>query len=63
MPNDVVAWDMSSSKYVQEAVQNVQECLKKNGYRKMKKKAYDPFEATYRDDIDEIPVLVPNMAN
>jgi hypothetical protein len=61
MPNDVVAWGMRSSKYVQTAVQNVQEYLKNNGYRNLKKKAYAPFEATYRDEIDEIPVLVPKM--
>jgi hypothetical protein len=57
MPNDVVAWGMSSSKYVQAAIQNVQEYLKKNGDRKLKKKASAPFEATYRDDIEESPVL------
>jgi hypothetical protein len=52
MPNGVVAWGMSSSKYVQAAVQNVQEYLKENGDRKLKKKASSLFEATYRDDID-----------
>jgi hypothetical protein len=46
--NGVVAWGMSSNKYVQSAVQNVQEYLNENGDRKLKKKAYDPFEATYR---------------
>jgi hypothetical protein len=63
IPNGVVAWGMSSSKYVQEAVQNVQEYLQKNGDRKLKKKASAPFEATYRAEIDEIPVLGPEMAN
>jgi hypothetical protein len=57
--NGVVAWGMSSSKYVQAAVQNVQEYLKDNGDRKLKKKASAPFEATYRAEIDEIPVVVP----
>jgi hypothetical protein len=59
----VAAWGMSSSKYVQTAVQNVQEYLKKNGDRKFKKKEYAPFEATYRADIYESPVLGPKMAN
>jgi hypothetical protein len=63
MPNGVVAWVMISSKYVQSEVQNVQEYLKENGDRKFKKKASAPFEATYRADIDESPVLVPEMAN
>jgi hypothetical protein len=63
LPNGVVAWGMSSSKYVQSAVQNVQEYLKKNGDRELKKKASAPFETTYRADIDESPVLGPEMAN
>jgi hypothetical protein len=52
MPNGMVDWGMSSSKYVQSAVQNMQEYLKKNGDRKLKKKVSAPFEATYRADID-----------
>jgi hypothetical protein len=61
--NDVVAWGMSSSKYVQAAVQNVQEYLKNNGDRKLKKKASAPFEVTYMADIDESPMFGPEMAN
>jgi hypothetical protein len=63
MPNGVVAWEMRSSKYVQAAVQNVQEYLKENGHRKLKKKASAPFEATYKAEIDESLVVVPKMAN
>jgi hypothetical protein len=63
MPNGVVAWGMSSSKNVQAAVQNVQEYLKENGDRKLNKKASAPFEATYRAEIDESPVLGPEVAN
>jgi hypothetical protein len=63
MPNGVVDWSMSSNKYVQAAVQNVQEYLKNNGDRKLKKKVSAPFEVTCRADIDEIPVLGPEMAN
>jgi hypothetical protein len=54
---------MSSSKYFQSAVQNVQEYLKENEDRKLEKKASAPFEATYRAVIDESPVLGPEMAN
>jgi hypothetical protein len=63
MPNGVVAWGMSSSKYVQAVVQNVQECMKENGDRKLKKKASAPFEATYKAEIEESLVLGPEMAN
>jgi hypothetical protein len=63
MSNGVVAGGMSSSKYVQAAVQNVQEYLKENGDRNLKKKASAPFEATYRAEIDESPVLGPEMEN
>jgi hypothetical protein len=63
MPNGVVAWGMIFSKYVQAAVQNVQEYLKKNGDRKLKKKVFAPFEATHRAEIDDSPVLGPEMAN
>jgi hypothetical protein len=45
MPNGVVAWGNIFSKYVQASVQNVQENLKNNGDRKLKKKASATFEA------------------
>jgi hypothetical protein len=54
---------MSSSKYVQAAVKIVQEYLKENGDRELKKKTSAPFEVTYRAEIDESPVLGPEMAN
>jgi hypothetical protein len=64
IPNGVVAWGMSSSKYIQVVVQNVQEYLNNNEGRKLKKKVSAPFEATYRADIDEGTVLLgPEMAN
>jgi hypothetical protein len=63
MPNGVVDWGVISSNYVQAAVQNVQEYLKDNGDRKLKKRASSPFEATYRAEIDESPVLGPEMEN
>jgi hypothetical protein len=63
MPNGVVAWGVRSSKYIQAAVKNVQEYLKKNGERRLKKKESAPFEATYMAEIDESLVLGPKMAN
>jgi hypothetical protein len=41
----------------------MQEYLKENGDRKLKKKVSAPFGATYRAEIDESPVLGPKMAN
>jgi hypothetical protein len=59
-PNDVVAWGMSSSKYVQSAVQNVQDYLAKlPGDQKLLKKASGPFAGGYKPDIDESPELDP----
>jgi hypothetical protein len=44
LPNGVVAWGMSSSKYVQSAVQNVQDYLAALPCdQKLLKKAYFPF--------------------
>jgi hypothetical protein len=57
MLNGLGARGMRSSKYAQAVVQNEQEYLKKNGEIKLKKKASAPFEATYRAEIDESPVL------
>jgi hypothetical protein len=43
-PNGVVAWGVSSSKYVQSAVQNIQEYLAAlHGDQKLQKKASGPF--------------------
>jgi hypothetical protein len=58
LPNDVVAWGMSYSKYVQSAVQNVQEYLETlPGDQKLLKKAYGPFTGGYKPELDESPEL------
>jgi hypothetical protein len=58
LPNGVVAWGMSSRKYVQSAVQNVQEYLAAlPGDQKLMKKAYGPFAGGYKPDPDDIPEL------
>jgi hypothetical protein len=44
LPNDMVAWGMISSNFVQSAIQNVQEYLAElPGDQKLKKKAAGPF--------------------
>jgi hypothetical protein len=64
LPNCVVAWGMSSSKYVQSAVQNVIEYLVAlPGDQKMKKKEYGPFSGGYKTELDESPELDPTREN
>jgi hypothetical protein len=64
LPNGVIAWGMSSTKYVQSAVQNVQEYLAAlPGDRKLLKRAPDPFAGGYKPELDESPELDPVNAN
>jgi hypothetical protein len=64
LPNGVVAWDMSSRKYVQSAVQNVREYLAAlPGYQNLTKKASGPFAGGYKPELDESPELDPTRAN
>jgi hypothetical protein len=58
LPNGVVAWGMISIKYVQSAVQNVQDYLTAlPGDQKLLKKAYGPFAGGYKPELDESPEL------
>jgi hypothetical protein len=64
LSNSVVAWGMSSSKYVQYNVQNVQEylaALPKD--QKLLKKASDPFTGVNKHELDESPELDSIRAN
>jgi hypothetical protein len=64
LPNGVVAWGMSSSKYVQSAVQNVKEYLAAlPGDQMLVKKAYGPFTGGYKPELYESPELDPTIAN
>jgi hypothetical protein len=64
LPNGVVAWGMSSSKYVQSAVQNVQDYpAALPGDQKLLKKASGPFSGGYKPDLEESPELDPTRAN
>ena len=53
LPNGVVAWGLSPSKYVQEAVKNVEEHLAKQGGRKLAKRASAPFPTGYIPELDQ----------
>jgi hypothetical protein len=64
LPNGVVAWDMSSSKYVQSAVHNVQDYLAAlPGNQKLMKKTYGPFAGGYKPELDESPEMDPTRSN
>jgi hypothetical protein len=64
LPNCVVAWGMSSSKYIQSVVQNIQEYLAAlPGDQKLQKKASGQFAGGYKPDLDETPELDPIRAN
>jgi hypothetical protein len=62
--NGVIAWGMSSIKYVQYAVHNVQDYLVAlPGDQKLLKKASGPFVGGYKPDLDESPELEPFRVN
>jgi hypothetical protein len=64
IPNDVVAWGMSSSNYVKSAVQNVKEYMVAlPGDQKLMKKASGQFAGRYNPELDESPELDPTRAN
>jgi hypothetical protein len=64
LPNGVVAWGMSSRKYVQSAVQNVKEYLTTlTGDQKLMKKESGSFAGGYKPELDESPELDPTIAN
>ena len=58
LPNGVKAWALSSSTYIQEAVQNCEKYLEHsmNG-RKLTQKALNPFPGDYDPDLDTMDIL------
>ena len=64
LPNGVHAWGASPSKYVQDAVKNVGEYLAKNfDGCKFSKFLSGPWPTDYASELDEMPELIPAMAN
>ena len=61
LTNGVHAWVFSSSRYITEAVKNVDLQLAKNGF-KIPHKAETPFKTSYRPEIDTTPELSPTDA-
>ena len=65
MENGVICWAISASQYVQEAVKNVRDELKKMGDDRWKlpKQAVNPFPMDYDLDSDISPELGPELAS
>jgi len=64
LPNGVEAWGMSSSKYVQEAVANVDRYLDTNDIgKKLKPKVRSPWPAGYEPELDASEELKSKEAN
>ena len=64
LPNGVVAWGLSSSKYVQEAVANVDRYLADNPIGKqLKKKVKTPWPSGYEAELDVSSELNTNEAS
>ena len=52
LPNGVKAWGKSPSKYIQEAVKNIETYLAKEGQPGLKKKITSPFPANWHAELD-----------
>ena len=64
LPNGVHAWGISSSKYVQEAVRNVEDFVGKHmPGKRLPARAATPFERDYRPELDTTPELSDERAN
>ena len=64
LPNGVIAWAISPSKYIQESVRSVEEYLiQEFRGRKLQKRAPTPFPKDYRPELDTIPELFSDKAN
>ena len=63
LPNGVKAWALSSSKYIQEAMQNCKKYLAHSmNRRKLIQKAPNPFPGDYDPDLDTMDVLKDDQA-
>lgn len=63
LPNGVIAWGMSSSKYIRAAVANVKEYhTTQYPTRKWDKRTSGPFPLDYAPELDTSPLLRPDQA-
>jgi hypothetical protein len=64
LPNQVEAWALSPSKYIQEAVSNVEEYLdREHNGRKLSKRCPTPMSTSYRPELNVTPELDADRAN
>ena len=64
LDNSVWTWEMSPSKYIQDAARNAEEYLEKNfGGRKLPKKASAPWPPNYVAELDSTPELTTEHAS
>lgn len=63
LDNGASAWSMSSSKYVQDAVRNVEEYVEKKLNRKLPKRVGGPWPTGYVAELDTSPELTPELAS
>ena len=63
LTNGVKAWSSSPSKYIQEAVKNVQDIVLKELGHGLPKRIGGPWPTGYAAELDETPELSPRMAN
>ena len=62
LQNGVTCWSFSSSQYIQNAVNNVENYLLKQGEKKLPR-TKSPWPSNYRPEIDVSPVLSPGLAS
>ena len=62
LPNGILAWGISASKYVQEAVRNVEVYIRNNKLPKLAKRATAPLPADYHSELDTSKELDPVRA-
>jgi hypothetical protein len=64
LSNGVFAWSMSPSKYIKDAVKNVEKALSKmDGSRRLPTKCSAPWPRDYVSELDDSPELSPTDAN
>ena len=63
LPNGVEAWSFSASKYVQEAVSNVEKHLRKKNLPGLNRKVRGPWPTGYEAELDESRELEPEEAS
>ena len=64
LPNGVIVWAISPSKYIHESIRSVEEYLMKEFRgRKLLKRAPTPFPRDHRPELDTTPELSSDKAN